>query len=149
MEHLGHFTRNNVEDKKIITISLNDSFRRADHRHVSGSQPGLILLHSQFIPLHPKVFWPLHSIKQQLTTLGCANSPCDGSLEQEWSGRPAPLGSICHQTRLGRASHSSLPHTLFFFPVFWSCLLVGQKLEVAQGGLFCLTGSPREKSLPC
>lgn len=35
MEHLEHFTRNNVEEEKIITISLNDSFCRVDPRHVS------------------------------------------------------------------------------------------------------------------
>lgn len=35
MEHFEHFTRNNVEIKKIITFSLNNSFCRADHRYIS------------------------------------------------------------------------------------------------------------------
>lgn len=35
MEHLEHFIGNNAEEKKIATISLKDSFHRADHRHVS------------------------------------------------------------------------------------------------------------------
>lgn len=112
MEHLEHFPRNNVEVKKIITFSLNHSFCRADHRHVSLVHTQVqsqlfrvvrakrgISLHRQFIPLHPQVFWPLHGIRQQLTALVCAKSPCDGCLEQEWSGRPAPLGSTCQQAR--------------------------------------------------
>lgn len=108
MEHFEHFTRNNVEIKKIITFSLNNSFCRADHRYISlvhiqvqsqlsrvARVKSGISLHRQFIPLHPQVFWPFHGIKWQLTALGCAKSPCDGCLEQEWSGRPAPLGFTC------------------------------------------------------
>lgn len=49
----------------------------------------------------------------------------------------------------GQVMTGHLPPPWFFFLVFWSGLLVGQKSEVAQGGLFCLTESPREKSLPC
>lgn len=164
MEHLEHFTRNNVEVKKIITFSLNHSFCRADHRHVSLAHTQVqsqlfrvvrakrgISLHRQFIPLHPQVFWPLHGIRQQLTALVRAKSPCDGCLEQEWSGRPAPLGSTCQQARYWQGI-SLQPFTylfFFFFLVFRSCLLLGQKLVFAQGGPFCLTRPPREKSLPC
>lgn len=84
MEHLEHFTRNNVEVKKIITFSLNHSFCRADHRHVS-------LVHTQvqsqlFRVVRAKRGISLHTVHTSAST---------GILASPWYQTAAYCPGVC------------------------------------------------------
>lgn len=162
MEHLEHFTRNNVEEKNTATISLKDSFHTADHRHVS-------LAHTQ-VPV--PALLSSKGKERHFTTQPVHTSASIGILASPWYQRAAhspgvyklslwwlfgagvewetcPLGIHMPTGQVFTEHLTPAFHTPCFFPSVWSGLLLGQKLEAAQGGLFCLTGSPREKSLPC